>query len=473
VLIISSAPPGRRRHATGKSSRSGRKRTPGQHARLEPAASILRAALQLPAVDRRRREALPAGTRCQPRRRIQSKASACWASLHAGRDEIRYRNGILAGPVSGVAGECRPLPRKVLDLVATFARTGRVTSLRSSTRRCAATVRQPALPRPRLDVDNERATRSLQGRDPRSVAEIGDATKARTMLPHRRQPKFYPKPRSLPSTSRTTPPRRTVAAVRVVEEAAAVDPHRFRGILGLRLPLQTERKGQSERSPHQLSAVRKTTNRNGKKRCRRLSRDAILQGSFDSTPIEKAKRGTATVDASSLKKSKAWRLELAKNIALRNPKIGTANSTTRCRSPSTDHFPADVRRPRHRAVRPTPGPRRHATCTPNSASSTKADQPVQLGPVPLRPGAGPFESPDTSRRISRSTTQVLKPILKGLTIHQSLRVSVLRRNPGPGVRAFLGKVIRLTEAIRRSGREAGGEEGRRRLLHADLHRRFS
>jgi type I restriction-modification system DNA methylase subunit/predicted type IV restriction endonuclease len=53
-----------------------------------------------------------------------------------------------------------------------------------------------------------------------------------------------------------------------------------------------------------------------------FSRDAILKGSFDKyVESHKAKRGTAEVDAAFLQEIERWRELLARNIALRNPRL--------------------------------------------------------------------------------------------------------------------------------------------------------
>jgi len=53
-----------------------------------------------------------------------------------------------------------------------------------------------------------------------------------------------------------------------------------------------------------------------------FSRDAILKGSFDKyAESQKMKKGTAEVDDAFLAEIEAWRVMLAKNIALRNPKL--------------------------------------------------------------------------------------------------------------------------------------------------------
>ncbi len=53
-----------------------------------------------------------------------------------------------------------------------------------------------------------------------------------------------------------------------------------------------------------------------------FSKEAILKGSFDKyAESNKRKRGTALVDAVFLEEIEGWRLELAKNLALRNPKL--------------------------------------------------------------------------------------------------------------------------------------------------------
>src|SRR5438477_10420984 len=53
-----------------------------------------------------------------------------------------------------------------------------------------------------------------------------------------------------------------------------------------------------------------------------FSRDAVLKGSFDKyAESTKAKRGTADVDDEFLKTIEGWRSDLARNLALRNPKL--------------------------------------------------------------------------------------------------------------------------------------------------------
>ncbi len=53
-----------------------------------------------------------------------------------------------------------------------------------------------------------------------------------------------------------------------------------------------------------------------------FSRDAILKGSFDKfAESSKGKRGTSEVDAAFLAEIENWRTELARNLALRNPKL--------------------------------------------------------------------------------------------------------------------------------------------------------
>ena len=53
-----------------------------------------------------------------------------------------------------------------------------------------------------------------------------------------------------------------------------------------------------------------------------FSKDAVLKGSFDKfAEAGKAKRGTAPVDAQFLAEIESWREVLARNLALRNPKL--------------------------------------------------------------------------------------------------------------------------------------------------------
>lgn len=54
----------------------------------------------------------------------------------------------------------------------------------------------------------------------------------------------------------------------------------------------------------------------------RFSRDAVLKGAFDKfAESTKTKRGTTEVDAAFLAEIEGWRSELAKNLALRNPRL--------------------------------------------------------------------------------------------------------------------------------------------------------
>jgi len=52
-----------------------------------------------------------------------------------------------------------------------------------------------------------------------------------------------------------------------------------------------------------------------------FTKDAVLKGSFDKYAVTDRKRGTATVDAEFLKEIETWREALAKNLAVRNPKL--------------------------------------------------------------------------------------------------------------------------------------------------------
>ncbi len=55
-----------------------------------------------------------------------------------------------------------------------------------------------------------------------------------------------------------------------------------------------------------------------------FSREAVLKGSFDKfADSNKAKRGTAAVDAAFLDEIEKWRDQLAKNLALRNPELSS------------------------------------------------------------------------------------------------------------------------------------------------------
>jgi type I restriction-modification system DNA methylase subunit len=52
-----------------------------------------------------------------------------------------------------------------------------------------------------------------------------------------------------------------------------------------------------------------------------FSKDAVLKGSFDRYAVSDRKHGTATVDEEFLKEIESWRDSLAKNLAVRNPRL--------------------------------------------------------------------------------------------------------------------------------------------------------
>src|SRR5713226_2711848 len=52
-----------------------------------------------------------------------------------------------------------------------------------------------------------------------------------------------------------------------------------------------------------------------------LSKQAVLLGAFDRFAVSERKRGTVTVDAQFLTEIEEWRAALARNLALRNPKL--------------------------------------------------------------------------------------------------------------------------------------------------------
>jgi hypothetical protein len=52
-----------------------------------------------------------------------------------------------------------------------------------------------------------------------------------------------------------------------------------------------------------------------------FTKEAVLKGSFDKYAVTDRKRGTATVDAEFLKEIETWREVLAKNLAVRNPRL--------------------------------------------------------------------------------------------------------------------------------------------------------
>jgi len=139
------------------------------------------------------------------------------------------------------------------------------------------------------------------------------------------------------------------------------------------------------------------------------------------------------------------------------------------------HLPANLRRPRYGNVRPPAGPaERPKHLSPALRAVSRGRSPVQLGAVPLCQGEG---APRNTGRMDvvagrrRWGAEGHHPqfVLPG----KSVRVFRHRRRYfGTGLRTVLGQGHPADGgASGQGGREAGGAQGRRGLLHAHLHRR--
>ena len=211
-----------------------------------------------------------------------------------------------------------------------------------------------------------------------------------------------------------------------------------------------------------------------------FARDAILKGSFDKYAEAKGgKRGTAEVDAAFLAEIERWRDLLAHNIALRNAALSQRELNFAVQQ-TIDRI-IFLRICEDRGIEP------YGTLLGlvNGAEVygrlllrfRHADDALQLRPVPLRgrPEGGPRRcaghadaaAGDRRQGPGRHPQEPLLP-------RQPLRVlRAAGRHPGPGLRAVPGQGNPShSRAPRRGGGEAGGQEGRRGLLHAHLHRGY-
>ncbi len=185
-----------------------------------------------------------------------------------------------------------------------------------------------------------------------------------------------------------------------------------------------------------------------------FSYDAVRSGSFDAyAQSAKGKRGTSEVDAEFLKEIERWRDVLARNIALRNPRLSIDELNDAVQR-TIDRI-IFLRMAEDRGIEPygrllalTPGP------SPVGKAST-GEGSVYTGLIDLcraadaRYNAGLFDfSPkgDALAPKLKVDDAALKPILAGLYYPQSpYEFSVLPAEIlGSVYEQFLGKVIRLT-----------------------------
>src|SRR5213596_874881 len=184
-----------------------------------------------------------------------------------------------------------------------------------------------------------------------------------------------------------------------------------------------------------------------------FSRDAVLKGSFDKyAESNKAKRGTADVDDEFLKTIEGWRADLARNLALRNPKL-TQREVNFAVQRIIDRI-IFLRICEGRGIEDygrlqalTNGERIY----PRLAQQfEQADDRYNSGLFHFKKETGRHEAPDELTLNLDLDDRLLRDILKSLYYPESPYVfSALAADIlGQVYEQFLGKVIRLTEGHR-------------------------
>jgi predicted type IV restriction endonuclease len=184
-----------------------------------------------------------------------------------------------------------------------------------------------------------------------------------------------------------------------------------------------------------------------------FSPEAIRRGSFDRFLADKRiKKGTASVDAVFLQEMEAWRLDLAKNIALRNPGISQRDLNFAVQH-TIDRI-VFLRICEDRGIEP------YGTLQslPNAANIyrrlgelfQRADDRYNSGLFHFTPEKERPEPPDELTLSLRIDDKPLKELLQKLYFPESpYEFSVLPAEIlGQVYEQFLGKVIRLTEGHR-------------------------
>ncbi|MGD9841058.1 MAG: N-6 DNA methylase [Candidatus Bipolaricaulis sp.] len=184
-----------------------------------------------------------------------------------------------------------------------------------------------------------------------------------------------------------------------------------------------------------------------------FTKEAVLKGSFDRfAESTKAKRGTAEVDTAFLKEIEAWRDELARNIALRNPELSQRELNFAVQR-TIDRI-IFLRICEDRGIEPYGG----LQALLNGANVyrrlgelfRRADERYNSGLFHFRPEKGRAEPPDELTLDLVVDDKVLKDILRRLYYPESpYEFSVLPADIlGQVYEQFLGKVIRLTAGHR-------------------------
>jgi hypothetical protein len=180
-----------------------------------------------------------------------------------------------------------------------------------------------------------------------------------------------------------------------------------------------------------------------------FARDAVLKGSFDKYAEKKRKRGTAEVDAAFLKDIEAWREELARGIALRNPALTTRELNFAVQR--------TIDRIIFLRICEDRGIEEHGRLMAllNGTQVYKrlfrlfqeADERYNSGLFQFQKEKGRAEGPDELTPALEIDDKLLKTIIKGLYYPDSpYEFSVLPADIlGQVYEQFLGKVIRLTK----------------------------
>jgi hypothetical protein len=183
-----------------------------------------------------------------------------------------------------------------------------------------------------------------------------------------------------------------------------------------------------------------------------FSREAVLRGSFDRYSASKRRRGTAEVDTAFLRQIEDWRDALAKNLALRNPRLSIRELNFAVQR-TIDRI-IFLRICEDRSVEEAGrlqallnGPHTYARLGELFA---RADDRYNSGLFHFKPEAGRNEPPDELTLRLKMDDDVLKDVVRGLYYPDSpYEFSVLPADIlGQVYEQFLGKVIRLTAGHR-------------------------
>jgi hypothetical protein len=183
-----------------------------------------------------------------------------------------------------------------------------------------------------------------------------------------------------------------------------------------------------------------------------FSRDAVLKGSFDKFAESTKAKGTADVDDEFLRTIETWRAELARNLALRNPKLSQRELNFAVQRIIDRIIFLRIGEGRGiedygrlRAL--TNGDRIYPRLC---QAFEEADARYNSGLFHFKPGKDRHEAPDELTLALDLDDKLLRDIIRGLYYPESPYVfSALPADIlGQVYEQFLGKVIRLTEGHR-------------------------